>query len=378
MGKLTHLTMSLIVGLFSLGAVGQPSRAVLVPLTPQEQAVKATLLHLVRGEDQAILSGNRARLEAVFLPGKRQSALLHAEERRDFLKAWSHVRGLAVTSVTVSLRTPRITFVSPDRVKIGAIVSESYRYRYQGASTVDQFGLGIRHDYLLERARGRWYIASDYFTDPLDQDTRVPAAAAKPAEGIQRIPRHKPQLPLTSGAATAVSYADQYCGAAPGCREGFYNPAYNNFNGDGGDCTNFISQALKAGGFRETRDWTYDRQLAEGSRAWANARGFVDFLETSGRATVFARGRFPALTQVSSQYPRGAVAALRPGDLISYIERGRAVHSAIVVGYDSHGVPAVDSHTSDRYHAPWDLGWDYRTYYYLWHVHYPTRLSQTR
>ena len=39
----------------------------------------------------------------------------------------------------------------------------------------------------------------------------------------------------------AVSYAKKYCSN--------YNPNYRNYNPDGGDCANFFSQSLIAGGF---------------------------------------------------------------------------------------------------------------------------------
>ena len=45
---------------------------------------------------------------------------------------------------------------------------------------------------------------------------------------------------LSYDAAKAVSYARQYCSN--------YNPKYANYAKDGGDCANFVSQCLKAGG----------------------------------------------------------------------------------------------------------------------------------
>lgn len=369
-------TVILAVMLFVLSSAGAWSRVnpSLVPLTPQEQNIKAILLDLVRNEDEAILCGQTGRLRGVFLPGagSAQDALHQAIEREEFLKSWARARRLKITAATVSVRTPHITFLSPNRVQVSGVVSEDYIYHYAGERAHYHFGLGIRHEYALQRHHNVWYIRSDDFTDPLDQDTRIPRAA-KPAEGRQA---HFPRIPLgpqNDGAAHAVSYADRYCGAAPGCgNHGFYNAAYNSYNGEGGDCTNFISQALKAAGFRETPMWSYDRLTGEGDRAWSNAQGLADFLSESGRATLIARGRYPVITQSTAQFPHGAVGALRPGDLISYVERGRAVHTAIVVGYDPHGVPVVDSHTSDRFHVPWDLGWDQRTRYSLWHVHYPS------
>lgn len=68
------------------------------------------------------------------------------------------------------------------------------------------------------------------------------------------------------------------------------NPAFENFSGQGhgGDCTNFISQCLYAGGWTmndwgkyEGLSWYYHRP--ECSKSWASADHFASFLERSGR-----------------------------------------------------------------------------------------------
>lgn len=73
------------------------------------------------------------------------------------------------------------------------------------------------------------------------------------------------------------------------------NPIYPDFSSDsdspggGGDCTNFISQALRAGGWttvdgsrKSTAAWWAASD--EASRNWASASWFIDFAESSGRA----------------------------------------------------------------------------------------------
>lgn len=342
-----------------------------IPLTPQEQQIKQVLLDLVTKEDEAVVTGNKEVLQSVF--PAHASAFQHALQREKYLKAWITARGLQITGVTVGLRTPAIRFITPHRVQIFGVVSEAYSLRLPGSkdshrSLYDQFGLGIRHDYELVKDHGHWLIANDIFTDPLNQDSRL-SHHAVPASG--RIQRLAPP-PASPEAAKTITYANTYCGAAPGCgNDRRYNPHYVSYNGEGGDCTNFVSQALKAAGFRMTPWWEYSVRRQEGSPAWVNAQRLKDFLDASGRATLYASGSYAQLTKPTPQYPHGAIDAIRPGDLISYIERGRAVHSALVVGYDHFGYPVVDSHTADRFQVPWDLGWDRHTIYNLWHVHYP-------
>ena len=48
-------------------------------------------------------------------------------------------------------------------------------------------------------------------------------------------------LTLSYNPSAAISYARTYCYN--------YNRNYNNYKGQGGDCANFVSQCLKAGGF---------------------------------------------------------------------------------------------------------------------------------
>lgn len=384
-------TTSLAAWLMALSALALPPQTTLrspAPLTPPEQAVKNALQKLVAAEDAAVLTCNRTQLLAVFAPSAHH-AMQEAFKREKYLSAWANARQVRFESVQVSIRTPGIRFAAHHRVHVFAVVSEQYRMQSRRSPRQsDTFGLGIRHDYVLESLNGQWRIQSDDFTDPLNQDTRVPGPVQPAAEGSSGQHKDSPG----AVANPAVAYANHYCGAAPGCGNGGrYNPRYVDYNGEGGDCTNFISQALAAAGFRQTRAWEYSWRHGEGSPAWANARRFKEFMEDSGRATLFAHGSYAQLTSPSARFLQGAASALRPGDLISYHEQGRTVHTAIVVGFDRFGYPVVDTHTADRFRVPWDLGWDRHTLYDFWKVHYrapkpgavftpahPTRVSRAQ
>jgi hypothetical protein len=77
----------------------------------------------------------------------------------------------------------------------------------------------------------------------------------------------------------------------------------------------------------------------------------------SGKGRLIKKGTFKQLTLSSPQYPFGAVEKLIPGDVICYVKKNDVDHFAVVTAKDSHGYPLVNSHTADRYHVPWDLGW---------------------
>jgi hypothetical protein len=358
--------LALAVGIAAgLGLAGRRTHAV-VPLTPEEQAVKAALIALWQREDDAAAGGDRAALPPLFdlTSGEGQAALRHAEARLAFVQAWAAARGVRWLPPRVSARTPAIR-LSGSTVRVTAVISEAWTYAYPDGSR-QTFGLGREHYLVLARTADGWRIRQDWFTDPLDQDTRIPGPARpdpepQPPTGAAAVPAAAGQRPGYDRAG-AVRYADTYCGAAPGCGNGNrYNPRFEDYNGIGGDCTNFVSQALVLGGrLPETGGWTYDRRTGEGTDIWVKAPLLVDYLVASGRARVAARGRFAAVAE--------AVGQLAPGDVVAYAERGTIVHLALVVGRDPHGYTLVDSHTADRYHVPWDIGWDRTAVFTLLHL----------
>ncbi|HHV62416.1 MAG TPA: amidase domain-containing protein [Firmicutes bacterium] len=250
---------------------------------------------------------------------------------------------------------------------------------------------------------GTWLIRRDWYTDPLDEDTLVPevtpadkpdphsqpgsgrrpSPAPAPAQAPEpdpapgqahhQAPRIRYKDPADNAGANsspgkssgkynreaAVAYADKYWHE--------YNPKYKDCTGNGGDCTNFVSQVLgdpEAGGL--PADWTWYYRCSPlgggGSRAWVQTESFANYLIYSGRARRIARASWQDIIR------QGVINELREGDLIGYEEKGRIEHFAIVTGRDSRGYVLVNSHTADRYHVPWDLGWDRQTIFWLLQV----------
>jgi hypothetical protein len=137
-----------------------------------------------------------------------------------------------------------------------------------------------------------------------------------------------------------VNYAHAYSGAYDShCRcNRSYNSSYRSYDGQGGggDCTNFVSQALRAAGWRDifnssldtlvgradTNLWWYNSIIQ--SYTWVGAPNFYNFLRSSNgsrRAT-----REPDLSK------------LEPGDIIQIDFAGDSlgiVHSVIV----THKIP---------------------------------------
>ncbi|KGX90677.1 hypothetical protein N781_06270 [Pontibacillus halophilus JSM 076056 = DSM 19796] len=132
----------------------------------------------------------------------------------------------------------------------------------------------------------------------------------------------------------AVQYANRWWNS--------YNPAYRKFEND---CTNYISQCLRAGGSpmwgspKRSRGWWYGSTW---SYSWAVANALRWYLSGSTKGL---KGR--AVERASD---------LMPGDVICYDFEGdgRWNHNTIVVAKDAFNEPLVNAHTSNSYHRYWD------------------------
>lgn len=139
----------------------------------------------------------------------------------------------------------------------------------------------------------------------------------------------------------AVAYAHQWAFSR--------NPAYYDFSSLGGDCTNFISQCLRAGGapmnYTPTTGWFYN-SLSSRAPAWTGVEQLYRFLTQNKNAGPFAH---PA-----------AQGEIRPGDIIQLSFDGvRFSHSLLAVEVNeggSYGRPEilVATHSDDSDYRPLD------------------------
>ncbi|MFF4322804.1 amidase domain-containing protein [Streptomyces sp. NPDC001568] len=118
-----------------------------------------------------------------------------------------------------------------------------------------------------------------------------------------------------------------------------YNPQYRKFNGAGGDCTNFISQALKAGGWKavpgsssDYRNWWY-----EGTRqsdSWVGANEWAWFTLSNKRAANLAN-----------------VYQMDVGDVlqVDFNKDGSKDHSMMVTYRSGNGMPYLTYHSTNTY-----------------------------
>lgn len=116
-----------------------------------------------------------------------------------------------------------------------------------------------------------------------------------------------------------------------------YNPAYRSFSQD---CTNFVSQAMYAGGwsqvsgfYQSSSVWWYNS--SNQSYTWAGAENWAAFALNTGR----------------TKYYR-SIDMLRKGDVLQLKANGSTTkdHTMIVSYYS--GSPYLTYHTSNRYRVP--------------------------
>jgi hypothetical protein len=160
--------------------------------------------------------------------------------------------------------------------------------------------------------------------------------------------------------AAAAAYADTYWQN--------YNSAWPSFANRGGDCTNFVSQALYSGGIAMRTSSAYSGDAAwymlpKTGHRWTYSLPWINAQDQS----IFALRYLPGVTQVVSYYgvaPGQTVADhASQGDIVLYDWNNDGVydHEAIVSASDGANPDGtanwdlVDAHTNNRYHAYWTL-----------------------
>jgi hypothetical protein len=352
-----------------------------------ENVIKAAVEKIYEIRSSAFVSGDVSQIKQYYdttqIYGKW--ALEHEIKRVKYLKTWSKQRGIQFKNVDSTIRVKKI-YNAGNVIRIA--LEETYKFDYiypmDAEETVNSFGVGIRHYLSLKRKGEEWIVYNDWYTDCFE-DALASFTGEIPANIItfnktQNLEKttyiYNLAKKLYYDREKAIAYADKYCGAAWGSGNNYkYNPRYRDFTGIGGDCTNFASQALgdkEAGGLPFGGGWhcSYSKYGdGQGSHAWVNTDGLKNYLIGSGKGSLIGRGNFKELTTSKGENGIAAVNKLDLADLVSYEKKGNIDHFAVVTGFDSHGYPLVNSHTTDRYHVPWDLGWgDNKIRFLLIHI----------
>ena len=106
-----------------------------------------------------------------------------------------------------------------------------------------------------------------------------------------------------------------------------YYKFYQFVNGIGGDCTNYVSQCLRAGGatmdYSSSRPWWYDRS-GKASICWAVANSLFWYLKTNQKLN----------RNVVKGFEVEDLSKLELGDLIFYENHNNSIfHAAIITSF---------------------------------------------
>lgn len=299
----------------------------------------------------ALLTGDIEAIQNQFDLSSRYGKWSYEREvnRVKFVEDWSYTRDTRFTDCRTNLRLLSSKGDNNNlKIYLNDMTWMTYVYKSQKESQTNEFCFSAYHYMSMVKKDGIWYVNTDWYSDPLDESMPVSGETVSYDNSL---------IDSFSGGwfkydrAKAVEYADKYCGANMNLEDGYkYNRKYRNFAGLGGDCANFVSQALSdkdAGGMRTDGGWQYIK--GEASASWVNASKFTTNLLYSGRARLIAKGKYLKVADAAKN--------LSPGDVIAYARNGRIAHVTIVAKMDSMGVPMVDAHTVDIYHVPWEMGW---------------------
>ncbi|WP_236570247.1 amidase domain-containing protein [Streptomyces mexicanus] len=282
------------------------------------------------------LSGTQAHAE--------DSALSQLRGRKDRLEQLGERYSSASTSVTLNA-----TEVKGRHAKAEVTETTTLTYEKVRGNEPKTTGFQAHHELSFQADKhGNWQLTgikdtddgvavnqptTPTVTEPATGDDDSPPAATRASTSRNAPAKAKN---LTSGAydyKAMAAYAQKYWNK--------YNPDYPDFSGQGagGDCTNFVSQSLKAGGWKHVPGYTNDWHKWFGT-ADIQSDSFVGVNEFSWFALSSKR-----VTSLPYVYQ------LDVGDVLQmdFNRDGSKDHSMIVTYRSPQGVPYVSYHSTNTY-----------------------------
>jgi hypothetical protein len=277
------------------------------------------------------LSSGTARAEDATLSalGRRKEKLAEAGEK--YSKA----------GTTVTLNATRVTGRT---AKAEVTETTTLTYAQARGDAPRTTGFQARHELTFKADRqGTWRLTGIRDTDqgglavntlskpaPVKATTAADTMPSAPRAATTRYPAAVPKTATTYDYKAMAAYAEKYWNV--------YNKDYPDFGGRGagGDCTNFVSQSLKAGGWKHVPGYVYDYTRWFGN-ADIQSHSFIGVNEWSWFAQNSKRTK-----------PLANVYQLEVGDVlqVDFDKDGSKDHTMIVT-YKSRGVPYVTYHSNN-------------------------------
>ncbi|MEU1166067.1 amidase domain-containing protein [Streptomyces sp. NPDC090075] len=324
-----------------------------------DAATKATFQKLADAvftdRTQALVQGASKKQQTSRFSG---DVRLSSTQSRDEDSALTQLRGrqsrIAKAGETYSTASTKVTLdatrVTGRTAKADVTETTTLTYAKATGSEPKTTGFQAHHELTFKAdQRGTWQLTTIKDTDDggLAVNTLSKPAVKAPATGddgnttpdapraaTTRNPVAVPKT-LTGGTydyKAMATYAEKYWNN--------YNTDYPDFNGHGagGDCTNFVSQSLKAGGWKHVPGYVYDYTKWFGnadiqSDSFVGVNEWSWFAQNSKRTT-----------------PLANVYQAEVGDVIQVdFDRDGSKDHTMIVTYKSNGVPYVTYHSNNTY-----------------------------
>ena len=177
------------------------------------------------------------------------------------------------------------------------------------AETGVETGYDAEHEFILEKSANGWDIVEDKQLEPsgllplgvaeeyVEEESQyfdtVEGEELDPVD-IEPASIQKNDAEIEEKIVTAKAGGYNYKAMANYLEKYWskYNPAYRNFSGKGGDCTNFASQALRAGGWKDKAGWYKNANYwwynnSNQTWSWTSVDYWATFAKNSGRTSTF-------------------------------------------------------------------------------------------
>jgi len=348
----------------------------------EDRDIREFIETLYKARAELLVHGDAGLISDYYVNG--EGASMHAKglelKRSRYIRTWAEHRNLTFISAEPAIRIVRLN-KEHDTVRISLVQSLKLTYQYDDPMIAPQhFGVGTRHSIKLRKTGDRWVVINEWYLDPFDENPDLIPSFRGKKDDLRDYAASIPDQSLHTGKKSqkrfnreqAIAYSNKYAGIAWGAgNNNRYNRKYRDYTGIGGDCTNFVSQVIgdptEGGGIPMTHGWRYGARSG-GSVSWVRTDQFKSFVLHSGYGRLVARGTYADIMKNAERTKNASFHGMLPGDLIAYEMDGDIDHFAVYMGLDDNGYPLVNCHTADRYRAPFDLGWDKNTRYWLIHM----------
>lgn len=261
---------------------------------------------------------------------------------------------LKIIDIKSSIKINDIEILSDNKaqVKLREIVSYKWLCKNDSLRTIkpNSSEMGIDHKITLVKEVNEWKIQKDEYTEGELTEVTSPDYKSPQVKISKMVNEVDIIVPYSIPGATyynrnvAANYAETYWYN--------YNTNYRDYTRDGGDCANFVSQCLYAGGAyfigfgnNSSNCWWYDNK---------NTSTTSD--DVASTTWTYCPSQKPFI--LSGWGKEVNPTSLSRGDLVYYDWTGDGVwdHVAIVTGFDSSGTPLVTCHTTDYHNIKWNYG----------------------